>query len=343
MLREESIRLAWQSLKYPLLGFANLVALTVGAVGGVAGVLPLFSASQAINEIVQSAALAIIAIAALGAFGVREVTFLKRRRVANTVNEQRAASETLRDLSTYLDNVLTDHHEGRSLSYREQDWAVEEFCGLLDYYSRMFSTITSTRCRATIKLIFVENHELYVYALARDKISSHEMSTRDERRLELRHDRLEDNEDFKKLFLPDFADSGFYLNNYLPYMNSYESSSLTFWQEIEGDNSEWPLPYRSTVVWPIRQDQRRSIGEDESLCIGFLAVDSDSTGVFDQRWTVPIGKTLANSLYHVLLLYNELTLATQPLVSNPSNGEVPDHGQECQEQSAPEGESSECG
>src|SRR5207249_8901276 len=60
---------------------------------------------------------------------------------------------------------------------------------------------------------------------------------------------------------------------------------------------EWPLPYRSAIVWPIRRLGVESQLHPEHELLGFLCVDSASTRVFVHRYDFEIGALIADALY----------------------------------------------
>ena len=70
---------------------------------------------------------------------------------------------------------------------------------------------------------------------------------------------------------------------------------------------DWPLPYRSTIVWPIQQRESRLLPLRANVgCIGFLAIDSESRNVFRENWDFPIGAAVSDSLFHPLKFYASL-------------------------------------
>jgi hypothetical protein len=72
----------------------------------------------------------------------------------------------------------------------------------------------------------------------------------------------------------------------------------------------WLLPYQSAIVCPIRQEEAAHLGMHADRCIGFLAIDSATVGVFRRQWDVPLGKAFAHAMYGPLNMYAELDRLT---------------------------------
>lgn len=68
----------------------------------------------------------------------------------------------------------------------------------------------------------------------------------------------------------------------------------------------WPLPYRSTIACTICQSPGPFVSTPKTVVLGFVTVDSESRGVFSERWDVPLVAALANALYHPLKKLIEL-------------------------------------
>ena len=62
-------------------------------------------------------------------------------------------------------------------------------------------------------------------------------------------------------------------------------------------NSEWPLPYRSTLTCAIRHHAILGLLEQPEA-VGFLCVDSESRNVFEKRWDVELCFSIADALFH---------------------------------------------
>ena len=65
----------------------------------------------------------------------------------------------------------------------------------------------------------------------------------------------------------------------------------------------WPLPYRSTMVFPIQQGESETFTFDPPGCIGFLTIDNRFRHAFRERGDAPIGMSLADALFTPLYRY----------------------------------------
>jgi hypothetical protein len=161
-------------------------------------------------------------------------------------------------------------------------------------------------------MIFQEGEILYVYALARDSQSTQGNAKSDNDRYEKRIDKLEDNDDFSAEF-EEKVD--YFIENDLPSRRDYNNTSFDVYGHRPQGTSlihrwvtsvGWNLPYRSAMVFPIRQLEPATGGDDDVGCIGFLTVDSAFKRVFKRRFDGPLGATVASALFHPLSVYLKL-------------------------------------
>lgn len=329
MARSTEGRKGWRTrateINYALRGFLGWLAAVIGVAGGGSSLIVGISANATLREWVLSLSLTLIVVIALLTLAYREWTRAKPTRVADTMQNQARASELLRDLHVFLRNRLAQSARGETLSrdaISQARTCIEE---ILTIYSDVYSIITATKCRLSIKMIdFSEigsltadelnmEKSIYVFTLARDRSSKRENKNADLQREKEKLDRLIENTDFVSLWDMTRDDGGFFHSPDLRNEKEYESSSLTFWRTKHANPGsvaieDWPLPYRSTIVWPIRQEPRAELGLEEYDTVGFLAVDSPSPGAFDIGTNAPIGTILANGLHPILKLYNELDI-----------------------------------
>lgn len=327
-------RLGWKKLaaeiNYPLRGFLGWLAALIGVAGGGSSLFVGITANTTIREWVLSSSLTLIVAIALFTLAYREWSRAKPTRVADTMQNQARASELLRNLHVFLRKRLAESRRGTVVSNEAIFQARATIEEILTIYSDVYSIITATTCRLSIKLIdfgeidFInieamttENvsagENIYVFTLARDSLSTRENKNADAKRESEKLDRLIENTDFLSLWDLTHDDTGFFHSADLRREKDYQSSSLSFWRtKQENPRSvaikDWPLPYRSTIVWPIRQEPRAELGLADYDTVGFLAVDSPMPGAFDIGTNAPIGTILANGLHPILKLYNELDL-----------------------------------
>jgi hypothetical protein len=240
---------------------------------------------------------------------IREASRIRKERYANTFDKLHAIGSKVKDLNTFLLRQSTGHTVGLGDLRRAVRVDLEK---ILDNLSDIFSMITGTVCRTAVKVIFEENNTVYVYTLVRDSRSTENNSRSDKERLESRQDKLEGNEDFFSIFEEKID---YFVDNNLPARRDYKNTSfLVYGPRPPGTtfmsqwftSIGWTLPYRSAMVFPIRQLEPTTGGEEELGCIGFLSVDSAFRKVFERRFDGPLGATVASALFHPLSVYVKL-------------------------------------
>jgi hypothetical protein len=107
----------------------------------------------------------------------------------------------------------------------------------------------------------------------------------------------------------------YFVENDLPGRRDYRNTSFQIYGARPPGTSlinrwftavGWHLPYRSAMVFPIRQLEPATGGDDDVGCIGFLTVDSAFRRVFKRRFDGPLGATVASALFHPLSVYKKL-------------------------------------
>lgn len=240
---------------------------------------------------------------------LREVSRIRKERYANTFDKLNAIGSKIKDLNTYL----TRQSQNRIDNIADVRRAVHlDLQNVLDSLSDIFSMVTGTVCRTSIKVIHRENETLFVYALVRDGLSTESNAKSDKDRFDSRQDKLEDNEDFYSIFQQEIS---YFIENNLPARRDYRNTSFMVYGERPRGTTffsrwftsiGWHLPYRAAMVFPIRQLEPVTGTEGESGCIGFLTVDSAFKNVFERRFDGPLGATVASALFHPLSVYVSL-------------------------------------
>lgn len=161
-----------------------------------------------------------------------------------------------------------------------------------------FTLITGTQCRACIKVIQAPST-----SPAGDDILVSTLCRGNEDVGAPRHapDRVGDNTDFRQIFADNR--SHFFSNN-LPgdLSRGYKNSH---WNER--DIQDGTVDYRATIVWPIERGPISRLDHDVPReIIGFLCVDTQSTGVFLESYDVALGASFAQALYLALHRLREL-------------------------------------
>jgi hypothetical protein len=165
----------------------------------------------------------------------------------------------------------------------------------LDQLSTVFSLITSTPNRATIKITDGEN----VFVYARDRASAESNRLSDAERARRKFDTLANNPHIKDLMAMSVDGEDYVImNNLLKGIREgdYISSSVSWWNENR-NSRVWgsdPLPYRSTVMSVIWSPD----GNHEAL--GFLAIDSPSRNVYRHYFDGPLLTSFAWELSNLL-------------------------------------------
>ena len=172
-----------------------------------------------------------------------------------------------------------------------------------------FSLMTGTRVSACIKVVKAEKtggeHRFRVEDIVRDPKSVN----RNGRGKSLVKHWVDDNSDFRSLIDSVGTPAGeYYINGWLPGEWEYENSSfpiygdmpkprILFFREILRD-FQWPLPYKSTLVVPIRNTGPNP--EEVGPLVGFFCIDSRARHAFSSRYNVPVFQVLAELAQPVL-------------------------------------------
>lgn len=296
----------WERLRYPIFSFVNLIALVFTLASGFSIFIASTLESRDSKELVYAITICLIVLLLLLVLLFREVSVVRRRRIASSISKQAEAMERLQTVWSVLRNCA----DGR----RSLEISRSILQDILTIYSEIYGGVCGARCRVCIKLIETIDDEYYVYTLARDRKSARDNRHDDMRRQREHVDLLKENSDFIKLWSPEFSDEGFFFSRDLKKEKDYSSTSLNYRRNIIGDpnrpTDRWVLPYRSAIVWPIRQEADRDLPSvDIDRCVGFLAVDTARPGML-RISDAAIGGILARSLYPILDLFADVDRET---------------------------------
>jgi hypothetical protein len=162
----------------------------------------------------------------------------------------------------------------------------------LKYLADAFSIITDTSCRAAIKVVSTGSGEVQV----RDfKVVTLCRSSQQPEVDFPEPDRIGNNTDFLRIFV---ENENYFFCNDLPaeigrgYQNSHWNTHVI---------TERKFDYTATIVWPIGRVVP-SDGERQGRreIIGFLCLDALATGIFQERFDIPLGAAFAQGLYLAL-------------------------------------------
>jgi hypothetical protein len=244
----------------------------------------------------------------LGASIYQEWSKLRKERYSTIFGKLQAIASIVKDLNTYL---LRQDPERSDLDDLKRS-VHNDLQRVLDTLEDVFTFVTGTQCRTTIKVLFQADAKLYLYTLARDSQSGRTNAARDVERRNNKADPLEDNEDFLSVF---DQTQEFFIENNLPARRQYQNTSFKiygypstgtgFWDRWF-PSMGWKLPYKSAMCFPIRQMEPTTGGADAAGCIGFLSVDSAAKKVFEATPDGPLGAAVASALFHPLAVYERL-------------------------------------
>ena len=230
----------------------------------------------------------------------------KKEKYANITTSIHNINHHIRDLNTFLIEQIPQDGASKEEYEAYLSQAKNQIFNILDFMSDIFRSLTSTNCRSSIKLIYEHEDELYFYTYARDHASSGRCRDSDRKRVKENHDPLNKNKRFTDLFSEDEAQWHYFSNN-LSKDTEFQTTSMTAYKPelTTGLNSHrkrfsifnWPLPYRSTISCVIRQGSCNLMEERDSEVIGFLTVDSESRGVFIEKWDTQIVFALADAIF----------------------------------------------
>lgn len=306
----------------------------VGAVGVVLAsisawdLVDAWDYNQTVTSYIASGYVLVLVTVAFGFMAFRQYQTIRKEKYANITPHLHSISHILRDLQTFLDEQRPEEGATKDQvrSYRRE--AKRKFVQVLDELANIFRTITSTHCRASIKLLYPGEHaeELYFWTYARDQRSEEECRDRDQWRIRNNHDALNKNKRFAQLFSKDET-LWHYMSNNLASDASFSTTSMTAYKPDHADSipngvralfsRRWPLPYRSTLSCAIRQGSFDLHEERQSTVVGFLTVDSESRGVFVEKWDIQLIFSVADALFRPL---NRLNDVNQEYIQTTKNG-----------------------
>ncbi|HEX4104988.1 MAG TPA: hypothetical protein VHX92_02030, partial [Rhizomicrobium sp.] len=291
-------RLGWESSAWYVRAFALLVVLSLvfeRAYGFLSGhgilVIPNFDYWSDKVFILVGFFVLLLGVA------WREYNVARKERYANIFDRLEVISASLRDLNTYL-NSKEAREKIKVDADQFQKTVRRELETILDNAASLFSMVTGTTCRAALKCTFIDNDEVFVYAITRDTASNRYNVSTDKMRFEARADKVKDNEDFYSVFT---EGKRWYVERDLSTKRQYKNSSFDYYGQppvqlhwffrIFDPSHGWTLPYKSTMVFPVQQQESGTLSVGQGACVGFLAIDSAFRGVFKPRFDCPLGAT----------------------------------------------------
>lgn len=254
----------------------------------------------------------------------QEFRYSRKARYAEAIVYMHSIIHRLRDNFHTLNKIDSSPPETRQ---EYIDKARIEMIAVITSFANAFTLITGAKCRSCIKLLQLDETKVldklnedekkqvfYVKTWARDADSmlSQEIQTEGE---PLHW--VYENTDFTFLFeTKSPAKDNYFFSNDLTDEYGYNNTSFQLYGKPEFVNvlrikkvKKWPLPYRSTIVWPIRRitDIKHDQEKDQFLAkqdaIGYLCIDSYARGVFNRRYDFHLGALVADAIFIYLRRY----------------------------------------
>ena len=104
-----------------------------------------------------------------------------------------------------------------------------------------------------------------------------------------------------------------WFDNDLPKNRTYENTKMEYYRrKFDKKRGEYPFPYKSMIVWPIRRvyesssnDKENGFHEHQDI-LGYLSLTSPSRGVFEHRYDFDLGAAVADALFIVMKEYHRI-------------------------------------
>jgi hypothetical protein len=247
----------------------------------------------------------------------REYTAGRKEKYANITSHVQKITLLCKELVLYVEERRPPNGANREQYKQFTEACHSKFALVLDQLNLVFSSLTSTKCRTSIKVIYERGGEFYYYTLARDAGCWNECLESDNRRVDNDHDPVKNNSHFLTIF-DSSTHTYHYISNDLTRDSSFHSTSFTIYDPHWADTGakprslltrlkgEWPLPYRSTIAVAIRLGASSFLTEVKPTVLGFLTIDSESRNVFEERWDVQLMFAAADALFHPLRAFLEI-------------------------------------
>lgn len=239
---------------------------------------------------------------------------IRKEKYANIASDVHQINHLIRNfISKYSDS---DQSPATAREYTDHLRAMrDDLKDVCDRIANLFSMITSTSCRCAIKSFYNIGDNLYLYALCRDRKSNNAVFELDLRRRRENHDPLLANNAFARVSRGENGRWHFMSANVQTESNAHFTSISAYQNLVENrrpqrflerlfENSPG-LPYKALMACAVRQGPIDGIGDNRSELRGIVLVDSESRGVFVERWDIQLLFSFADALYHPLTIYRE--------------------------------------
>jgi hypothetical protein len=183
---------------------------------------------------------------------------------------------------------------------------------IVDAVANCFSILVGKRCRCCIQEIKSNSD---VVTVVRDSITSTQSANTDSK-----PHNIEDNTDYSNIWYGRNGCPRYFISTDLEKLWSagkYRNSSFQVYGEPETISflgftfvKKWTLPYKATIVWPIRympeaakwpvQDLGSLPSEKRPFVWGFLCIDCRSRNTFDFIYSPELGAAFADAIFTLL-------------------------------------------
>ncbi|MDR3554767.1 MAG: hypothetical protein P4L55_08435 [Syntrophobacteraceae bacterium] len=302
---------------------SGLTGWLAGVLGIVVLVCNFLRLSKDSAEILTNGSVSFLLIFFAGRVILGEVKDARKLKYVGVNGHWHRCHHLLRDLTSFLEAQRSMLHISGGAdapididSVRARVQSV--LAAVLSELASAYSLLSGTSCRTAIKAVYMET-KLHVYALARDNNSMSVNYRQDLERFAKHQDPIEENDDFCDLYWRYGPLQRFFFCNDLTMRRNYKNTSFKVYgsppQNVElkdriwsylGIKKIWPLPYRSTMVWPIQQRESPELSLKEIGCLGFLAVDSEACNAFNKSLDFPMGASVADALFQPLRIYGSI-------------------------------------
>lgn len=279
----------WQKV---LTTIASIVGITLF-------VVYVLGVKETIVELIYVIELSVFCISLIIYVIIQEYRFLRKARYAEAMSSIHGCVHLLRDYHFGFENIDKEVNCKKALTE------------VVTSFTNAFSLATGAHCRACIKTIEMRHikekpfqklkdinervKHLYISTFCRDTNTSLSPSKKSN---DTCIHPIISNTDFSELYLD--IDNRCFFHNDLSTLHNYQNSSMKIGE----------LPYRSTIVWPIRrilseQDKdTKAISNQEQDIIGFLCIDSAKKNAFRKTYDFEMGAIVADSLFVFLKSYH---------------------------------------
>ena len=228
------------------------------------------------------------------------IIYAPKARYADAMSLLHAAAHAARDANWYLDQCILGEDE-----YSRAELG-KKLGPCVEAVAQAFTIVTGTRNRSYIKLLCGDEGQEalnYIQTFVRDSITTTDRQVQERDKDESNNHNVYKNTAYAAIL--EDGDRYFFSNDIRKMPKGYRSSS----QKQHGQ-----LPYKSRILLPIRYVRTASEmtqGQSDSqlksgprrgkvVTAGFLGVDTNSPGVYDEACDVELGLMVADVLFPVL-------------------------------------------